>query len=183
MMSLAIPAVMPPRQMAKQEFGNRLYQLILARGWTQSELARQAGLPRDRVSAYVRGAALPTASNLNALARAFGMEPEALLPHYAQSHFIDEDPDFEMTASTSSPGKALLRINRIVSFETAVKIASLLNEDKNSRVKPDLDEAPSHSNNTTNESPKDRNAELAVQLEIGRAFMKERAAALRELAK
>ena len=64
-----------PRHLSKQEFGKRLYKLMLERGWHQSELARQSGLPRDSISVYVRGKSLPTPTSLQALARAFGVQP------------------------------------------------------------------------------------------------------------
>jgi DNA-binding transcriptional regulator LsrR (DeoR family) len=43
-----------PKHLHNQEFGRRLYQHVMAKGWTQSELARRADLKRDSVSTYIR---------------------------------------------------------------------------------------------------------------------------------
>lgn len=125
----ATPSEFRPKHLTKQEFGRRLYNVMLAKGWHQSELARQSGLPRDSVSTYIRGKTLPTPNNLQALAKALTVEPEALLPNHIESAIDEDEPAFEIRASAASPGKAWLRANRLVSFTTAVKIAELLEAD------------------------------------------------------
>ncbi|NKD45373.1 helix-turn-helix transcriptional regulator [Haematospirillum jordaniae] len=119
-----------PKSLTKQEFGKRLYRLMLAKGWHQSELARQAGVPRDAVSVYIRGKSLPTPVNLQKLADAIGLPAEELLPNHAEGA-IDEDelPAFEMKVSSGAPNMAWVRVNRLVSTQTAVKIAELLDND------------------------------------------------------
>lgn len=119
-----------PKSLTKQEFGKRLYRLMLAKGWHQSELARQAGVPRDAVSVYIRGKSLPTPVNLQKLAGALGLPAEELLPNHAEGA-IDEDelPAFEMKVSSGAPNMAWVRVNRLVSTQTAVKIAELLDND------------------------------------------------------
>lgn len=119
-----------PRHLTKQEFGKRLYKLMIARGWNQSELARRAGLNRDSVSTYVRGSSLPTPQSLVALAGALDMKPEELLPNQDIQAIEQDAPAFEMKASVSDPNKVLLRVNRLVSMSTAVKIAELLQNDE-----------------------------------------------------
>ena len=123
------PAGLRPKYLSKQEFGRRLYNLMLAKGWHQSELARQSGLPRDRISTYIRGVAMPTPANVQALAKTLNIEPEALLPNHVESAIDEDAPSFEMKSSTAAPGKAWLRVNRLVSFTTATKIAELLEQD------------------------------------------------------
>lgn len=125
----ATPPELLPKHLTKQEFGRRIYNLMVAKGWTQSELARQSGLPRDRISNYVRGVALPTPTNVHSLAASFGVEPESLLPNHTEQAIGDDTPSFDMKTSTSAPGKAWLRVNRLVLFSTAVKIAELLEQD------------------------------------------------------
>lgn len=123
------PARLMPKHLTKQEFGKRLYALMLGKGWTQSELARRSGVSRDNVSTYIRGVSLPTPLKLQALADAFELPPEELLPNLKE-HAIDHDnPSFEMKASVSAPGQVWLRVNRLVSMSTAVKIAELLEND------------------------------------------------------
>jgi transcriptional regulator with XRE-family HTH domain len=43
----------------KIEFGKKVQDAMLRRGWNQSELGRRAGLKRDNISCYVRGTTLP----------------------------------------------------------------------------------------------------------------------------
>src|SRR5690242_21640521 len=71
----------PSKPINRTEFARRLYNLMLSKGWRQSELARRAGLPRDSVSTYIRGKVLPTAESVYKLAKAFGIPAEELLPY------------------------------------------------------------------------------------------------------
>lgn len=64
----------------KDAFAKKVYKLMLAKGMNQSELARAAGLERNRISSYVRGVAFPTGLSLTKLAQALGVKPNDLLP-------------------------------------------------------------------------------------------------------
>lgn len=118
-----------PAHLTKQDFGKRLYTLMLSKGWTQSELARQADLPRDSVSTYVRGKSLPTPVSLEKLATALGVEPAELMPNHVESAIDNDMPALEMKVSPNQPGVAWLRVNRLVTTQTALKIMTLLEED------------------------------------------------------
>lgn len=127
---------MNPKDTVKREFGQRVSQLSKQKGWTQSELARQCDLPRDRVSTYVRGLAIPSHKNLNALAVALNVDPKDLLSNPSMleidntnSATEQDNPAFHLRVSSDEPGKAWLRVNRSVSFATGVKIAALLEAD------------------------------------------------------
>lgn len=120
---------MTPKHLTKQEFARRLYKLMIGKAWTQSELARQADLPRDSISTYMRAKSLPTPQSLQALAKAFGVKPEDLLPNHMESAMSEENPAFSMQVSDSNPAKAWVRVNRLVNFSTATKIAELLEAD------------------------------------------------------
>lgn len=126
----ATPDALVPKHLTKQEFGKRLYRLMLGKGWHQSELARQSGLPRDSISTYIRGKSLPTPQNLEVLAACFGIKTEELLPNHTESAIDEENPAFEMKVSTSAPGTAWVRVNRLVTMTTAIKIADLLDHDR-----------------------------------------------------
>ena len=115
-----------PKHLTKQEFGRRLYQLMLARGWNQSELARQVDLPRDSVSTYIRGRTLPTPKSLQAMADALGVTPADILPNSIESAVDEDMPSIEMRVSTSAPSMAWLRINRLVSLSTAAKVIEMI---------------------------------------------------------
>lgn len=118
-----------PAHLTKQDFGKRLYALMLSKGWTQSELARQADLPRDSVSTYVRGKSLPTPVSLEKLASALGVEPAELMPNHVESAIDNDMPALEMKVSPNQPGVAWLRVNRLVTTQTALKIMTLLEDD------------------------------------------------------
>lgn len=118
------------KQLKRQAFGRLLYTHMLRRGWNQSELARQANLPRDSISTYVRGIALPTEKSLKSLADVLGLTPADLLPDARGSNMDDDSPSFEMRVSPGAPLAAWLRVNRLVSLSTATKIAELIESDR-----------------------------------------------------
>lgn len=118
-----------PKHLTKQEFGKRLYNLMLRKGWHQSELSRQSGLPRDSISVYVRGKSLPTPASLILLSDALGVKPEELLPNHTESAIDADNPAMEMKVSPNAPNVAWLRINRLVSIRTALKIMQMVEDD------------------------------------------------------
>jgi transcriptional regulator with XRE-family HTH domain len=118
-----------PRALTRQEFGRRLFKLLNERGMNQSDLARQADMGRDSISTYVNGHTFPTPKNLRAMAEALGVEPHELLPNEIMSAFDDEHPAIELKQAAGHPGKAWLRVNRMMSFGTAARIVTLIEED------------------------------------------------------
>lgn len=122
-------AAMAPKHLTKQQFGKRLYRLMLGKGWTQSELSRQADLPRDSISVYIRGKSLPTPQSAQKLANALGVKIEELLPNQIESAIDEDNPAFELRQSPNTPGVVWLRVNRLVSVPTGLKIAELLSND------------------------------------------------------
>jgi transcriptional regulator with XRE-family HTH domain len=120
-----------PKHLTKQEFGQRLYDLMLSKGWNQSELARHADLPRDSISVYLRGKSLPTPKSLVGLSKALGVPPNELLPNMMESAIQNDFPAFEMKISPNAPQMAWVRINRAVPTNIALKIAGLIGEADN----------------------------------------------------
>lgn len=123
------PNAMTPKHLTKQEFGRRLYKLMVAKGWRQSELARQADLPRDSISVYIRGKSLPTPQSLQALANALGVSSDDLLPNHVENAIDEDYPALDIRVSPGSPDKAWLRVNRLVTLRTALEVAKLLEAD------------------------------------------------------
>lgn len=119
-----------PRHLTKKEFGKRLYQLMVSKGWHQSELARQADIARDSISSYINGKAMPESENIQKLANAFGVQPVDLLPNFVENAIERDTPSLEMKISTSDQRIAWLSVNRLVSTETCVKVVELLSRDK-----------------------------------------------------
>jgi transcriptional regulator with XRE-family HTH domain len=111
----------------KQQFGQRLSTFLVQRGWTQSELARRAGLGRDAISTYVRGTAHPEPQNLLKIAKALGVDPTALFngSHLQQRQLIDESI-LEISQQAGSHDKVVLHIRQVVSRDVAAKIMALL---------------------------------------------------------
>lgn len=122
-----------PKHLTKQEFGRRLHRMLLERGWRQSELARRGDLQRDSISNYVRGRSLPTPLNLQKMASALGVKPEDLLPNHLESAIAEDEPDFELKVSPGDGTRAWVRLNRMLSLETAVQIAALVQADAANR--------------------------------------------------
>lgn len=118
-----------PRHLTKQQFGQRLYSLMMGKGWNQSELARQSDLPRDSISTYIRGRTFPTPKSLNALAKALGVTSADLLPNAMEDALDEAAPSLEMRVSSSAPDRAWLRVNRLVTVSTATAVIELLSKD------------------------------------------------------
>lgn len=117
------------RVLTKQEFGKRLYRLMLDKGWRQADLHRAAGLPKDSISSYIRGRTFPTHASAIKLAKALGVPVEEVMPNHMAGAIAEDDPEFEFKVSQSDPKRAWLKVNRAVSFDIGVKIAALLNDD------------------------------------------------------
>jgi transcriptional regulator with XRE-family HTH domain len=122
------PAGFQPVKMAKSQFANRLWNLMVAKGWTQADLGRRAGLGRDQINTYVHGRSLPTPENAKRLADALGIAANQLYPG-AEADFSPTGPGlapFEMR--TTTPGKMFVRVNLELPFDAAGKIFQLLQE-------------------------------------------------------
>lgn len=131
-----------PEAMSKQEFGRRLQKFLHDRNWSQADLARAVEdvtgkrMGRDAISTYINGRSFPTPASLNQLCKALNLTREELLPNSLINATQDEHPAFEMRAASGQPGRAWVRVNRLMSFETAAEIARLLNiEDR--RIDPE----------------------------------------------
>lgn len=125
--SQTVPTLQLKRRI-KQEFAKRLYSLMTSKGWHQSELARRAGVKRDSISTYIRGANMPDSRNLEKIATAFGVQTKDLLPNHVDAVISHEIPSMELIAS-ADPRVGRLRVNSLVSTATALKIIELLSTD------------------------------------------------------
>ena len=117
------------KHLSKEQFGRVLYRKMLEKGWNQSELARAADLPRDSVSKYIRGVTTPSQQSLQALADALGTTAEELLPNHVEMGLTQDTLSMEIRTSPGAPNAAWLRVNQLVSIDTALKVAALLNQE------------------------------------------------------
>lgn len=124
-----------PKALTKQEFGRRLQHLLNERNWSQSDLVRAVKtitgeeMGRDAVSTYINGRSFPTPKSLNLLTQALGVTREELMPNATMQAMNDEHPALELRAASGHPGKAWVRVNRMMSFETATEIVKLINDE------------------------------------------------------
>lgn len=124
-----------PDAMTKQEFGRRLQSALHERNWRQADLSREVEaktgrkMGRDAISTYINGRSFPTPTSLNMLCQALDMTRDELFPNAVMNAVNDEHPAFEMKAASGQPGKAWVRVNRMMSFSTAANIAKLLNDE------------------------------------------------------
>lgn len=125
-----------PAEIVRQNFAHRLRTEIAERGWSQSDLAREASkhmrvgdVSRDNISNYVNQKALPGPTILLALSRALGTTPEDLLPERGAPA-----PRSDMAISPATDvrdageGMAFLRINRRLPWPVAIDILQLVNK-------------------------------------------------------
>lgn len=131
---------------AKAAFAYNLYQRMKAKGWNQSELARQAtehlpkpvegqkqgrAIGRDLISNYIRGKVLPRPATLAALAKALDCKETDLLPPRsvpsagARTRARSQTGGFTLQARSN--GMANLEFRGEMSIKKAVEIVTLLN--------------------------------------------------------
>jgi transcriptional regulator with XRE-family HTH domain len=126
-------------QMELEEFASRLQHLRNAKGWSQSDLAREVwgemenasgrkvARNRDRISTYEMGKSWPDPHNLTKIAEALGVSPEELAPDITGSAVERQNPEIALIAVAGHSDKVHLRINKLVSFGIATEIMGLLN--------------------------------------------------------
>lgn len=117
------------KMLTPEEFGRRLYRLMVAKGWRQSDLAREADIGRESVSVYINGKHFPKPTNLRKIADAFGVAPEDLLPNIDHDAIQKDLASFEMRVSPGDPGKSWVVLNRLMTTTAAARIAAIVAED------------------------------------------------------
>jgi len=125
------------KEVAKAEFARRLNRLMLAKGWNQSELAKEAEkhapagvrMGRDKISNYIRGKNLPSPLHLQVLCDTLKCTPDDLVPsrgapEAGENIPVTELPAFEVKMATENT--AWLRINQVVPWSVATQIMQIL---------------------------------------------------------
>lgn len=116
------------RSASKEEFAKRLYQRMQEKGWTQSQLARYAGINRDAVSTYIRARSLPSPESLGKLAKCLGCKPEELMPNYFEAAAQEQTSRIELRDVHGEDGYMWLKVNMRLPKDVAIKVFMLINE-------------------------------------------------------
>ncbi|MGB0467517.1 MAG: helix-turn-helix domain-containing protein [Pontibacterium sp.] len=113
--------------LSKQEFGKRLYALMMQKGMNQSDLARASKLGRDSISTYVRGRSVPTPQNLEKLCAVLSVAPDELYPNYAANAAAIEEPVLQIKQVADDTNMMWLTVNMKVDAATAIQVMQILN--------------------------------------------------------
>ena len=60
----------------RNEFGMRLYKIMISRGLTEAELSERTGIPQNRISGYITGKNTPSFYKVDKIAKALGCSIE-----------------------------------------------------------------------------------------------------------
>lgn len=122
----------------KVEFARRLQAEMAKHGWNQSDLviAAKRYVPDGKtiaaydISNYIRGRSLPRSDKLEAVAKALGVSPAELLPHRGMPEVQRAVSPLQMRQDED--GNVWLKMDRVVSYPTALKIMALLADEDGS---------------------------------------------------
>lgn len=119
------------KESMRKEFGRALFQRMVAKGWTQSDLARRSGLQRDAISTYIRGRSYPEPASMQKLAVAFGVSVEDLYPRTDDVR-ADTDaskaPLVEFRSVEGDLTKGQITVRGVVSIAKAAAIIDILKQ-------------------------------------------------------
>ncbi len=113
-----------PELQDREDLARKLRLALHAHDWNQSDLARAAGLPRELISTYCRGASYPTARSLRRIAEALKMKPEELAPQAPGLFQWEPPPTVEITGMAN--GMARITVNTVVPMGVALRIGQLI---------------------------------------------------------
>jgi transcriptional regulator with XRE-family HTH domain len=132
-----------------QQFARRLMAKINDRGWSQSDLAREAfgaymnkktrrveANGRDRISAYLSGKTFPEQRTLKKLADALDTTTEELAPEVTASAIDRENPSYSVTQVPGHEDRVHLVVNQIVPEMIAMEIGMILAKNRQKKVEP-----------------------------------------------
>ena len=117
------PARAAADDIRRREFAERVRVRMNQRNWSQSDLARAAGLKRDAISTYLSAKRWPSPASLKAMADALKTTTDDLLP--SVSYAAPVAPALEINQDGDSMN---LKINQRVTMEKAIRILAILKE-------------------------------------------------------
>ena len=136
---LEAAAARAEREQRRRNYCARKIQALLQeKGWSQAELARRASahltppdkVGRDSISKYIMAnpRSKPSDVHLTAIAKAFGVPPETIVPPNRATEDKGAFPALEI--SSINGGRVWLAVNQAVDMATATEIMTLLRKDK-----------------------------------------------------
>lgn len=128
-------------QARAQSFAAVLGRKLMAKGWSQSDLAREiwgertdeatgrkSAAGRYNISNYVKGITLPSPALLKKMADALEMTPEELAPDVAADVAERETPSLLVSQPAGRPDLMLVQMNLLLPTELAVRIMGIVSE-------------------------------------------------------
>lgn len=116
----------PSNQPLREEFSRKLYTALQKKGWSQMDLSRHSGVPRDSISHYIAGRNMPGPANLKRITDALQVAIEQLSPRGGgpgDVTAIVSDLEVKMVGD-----KAWISVNKMVDVKTAYTIMELVKE-------------------------------------------------------
>lgn len=142
-----MPPVATKEEIAlRREIGRRIHTMILAKGWNQSTLAREATkhfsggeITRSNISNWVCGLVLPGPGRAQALAKALGVSIEEIRPSGTieglrripgpKGPRRQAQPQETININDAGNGKARVYIDRIVSWSVAMRVMKIFEDE------------------------------------------------------
>ena len=127
-----------------EDFSKRLWNILNEKNMSQTELAKrvwnekrtdangyESWKGRDLISSYIRGRSQPSPQVLKRIADVLHVTPESLIPSTAAKIVEREPPALQINMVAGHADKCLLKVNKLVSLQTALKVGQLIEADEN----------------------------------------------------
>ncbi|MGQ7249046.1 helix-turn-helix domain-containing protein [Halomonas sp. V046] len=115
-----------PKERLKQHVQSLVLATMKRHDWSQSDLARRAGMPRNNISLYARGRSIPSYEHAVKLSRVLRVDP-AELTGIAEAQERAGEDDVVDVKSTAN-GKYLLSLRKELSSSQLTRFLELLDQ-------------------------------------------------------
>lgn len=108
-----------------ETFGQKLAQLLAKQNITQAELARRAGIGKDRPTYYIKNGGTPRPRTLKKIADALHVAPSDLVPERYHATLRTDDGGYQITPGQSK-GMMRLLVDRELPSLVATEICHMI---------------------------------------------------------